>query len=269
MVKRDIIKIDEELCTGCGECIPNCPEGALQLIDGKARLVSDLYCDGLGACIGKCPEGAISVENREAGPYDEKKVIKNIIRQGDNVIKAHIRHLREHGESGLLGQALKVLDEKGIDIEGLYPEKKEEKETVSERPAEKIKSGRLPSGLDQWPIQVHLVPPNAPFLKEAHLVIAADCSAFSFAGFHEEFLGDRVLLIGCPKFDDAQKYIEKFFQIFSNNDIKSIETIFMEVPCCHGLNGIVAQAIKRAGKSDIPFKKTKLGIKGDILASTG
>jgi len=266
MAKREIIKIDEDLCNGCGKCIPNCPEGALQLIDGKARLVSDLYCDGLGACIGECPEGAISIEKREAQPYDEKKVMENIIKQGDNVIKAHIKHLKEHGEEELLSQALELLEEKGIDSQGFVGEesKKECKE-----PVEEISGNQTHSRLSTWPIQIHLVPPNAPYLKGADLVVAADCTAFSYAGFHDRFLKDKVPLIGCPKFDDAQLYVDKFVQIFGQNDINSVEVVFMEVPCCFGLNAIVGEALKKAGKEDLPFIKTKIGIKGDILATSG
>lgn len=269
MAKRDIIKIDERLCNGCGECIPNCPEGALQLIDGKARLVSDLYCDGLGACIGECPEGAISIETREAEPYDEAKVMDNVIKQGAGVIKAHLKHLKDHGEEDLFGQAISYLEDKGIEI----PETEVEEpapglESRDEEHLKDSKTGKVPSRLAQWPVQIHLVPPNAPFLEGADLLVAADCVAFSYGSFHEDFLKGKVLLIGCPKFDDAELYIDKFVKIFEANDISSITAAFMEVPCCFGLAGIIEQALKRSGKN-IPLKKIKIGIKGDVLAVSG
>jgi len=269
LAKRDIIKIDEELCTGCGECIPNCPEGALQLIDGKARLVSDLYCDGLGACIGECPEGAISIERRQAEPYDEAKVMDNVVKQGTGVIKAHLKHLKDHGEKELLGQAIGYLEEKGIEVPRIETE--ETDSAVEIQGSQKVEAPRQESSfsrLSQWPIQIHLVPPNAPFLKGADLLVAADCVAFSYGGFHEDFLKDKVLLIGCPKFDDAELYMEKFVQIFEHNDIRSVTAVYMEVPCCFGLAGIIEHALKRS-KKKIPFKKVKIGIKGDILAVSG
>jgi len=282
MAKRKIINIDEDKCTGCGLCIPNCPEGALQMIDGKARLISDLFCDGLGACIGHCPEGAITIEEREAGPYDEKKVMENIVKQGKNVIKAHLEHLKDHGESEYLKQALEVLKEKGLEnplhkqahhnahahahmraqegcpgskVMDFSSEKKSGQKT-------KKRTSASSSQLRQWPVQIMLVPTFAPYLKNTDLLIAADCVPFAYADFHEDLLKDKVLLVGCPKLDDANFYKEKVTQIFKENTVKSVTCAYMEVPCCFGLVSIIQEAIKASGK-DIPFHEVTIGIKGD------
>ena len=277
MTKRNIIKIDEEKCNGCGLCIPNCPEGALQIIDEKVRLVSDLFCDGLGACFGHCPEGAISVEEREAEPYDERKVMENIVRQGKNVIKAHLGHLREHGEEKLLKEAVEFLKEKGVEVPA---EEKHEHahHHPSGCPGSKMidfgkkketgkQKGQGPKGKSQlrnWPVQIMLVPPFAPYLNNADVLVAADCVPFAYSDFHEDLLRDKVLLVGCPKLDDAEYYKEKLANIFKTNSIKSITCAHMEVPCCFGLVSLVKSAISDSGK-DISFKTVTIGIKGDRL----
>lgn len=274
MAKRKIIKIDDKKCNGCGLCIPNCPEGALQMIDGKARLISDLFCDGLGACIGHCPEGAINIEERVALPYDEKKVMLNIIKQGKNVIIAHLEHLKEHGETKYLDQALEALKEKGI------------KNPLGEKPAKHAhgpsgcpgskmmdlrdkkapeKGKSAPSGLshlENWPIQIKLVPAFAPYLDNAHLLIAADCTSFSYPNFQDDLVKGKILLIGCPKLDDINFYTEKFTEIFKTNNIKSVTCAHMEVPCCFGLVNAVETALSASGKN-IPFHDVTIGIKGD------
>ena len=271
MAKRKIITIDEKKCTGCSECIPNCPEGALQMIDGKARLISDLFCDGLGACIGHCPEGAITIEEREAEPYDEKKVMKNIVKQGKNVIKAHLEHLRDHNETEYLKEAVGFLKKKGIKNPlgavkhshahacpgSAMMDFREKKKTSGTK---KITKGI--SHLRQWPVQIMLVPPAAPYLKNADLLIAADCVPFAYADFHEDLLKEKTLLIGCPKLDDAEFYKGKITQIFKENSIKSITCAHMEVPCCFGLVNIVKETLKASGKN-IPFKELTITIKGD------
>ena len=227
---RKIIDIDESKCTGCGECIPACPEGALQIIDGKARLISDLFCDGLGACIGDCPENAISVEEREAAPYDERKVMENIVKQGENVIKAHLEHLSDHGQEDYLVEARSFLKEKGIDVSlddkldygtgasdnhfsgcpGARVMDFTEKNNISTVGTSHAKNI---SYLRQWPVQLMLVPVNASYLKGADLLISADCVPFACADFHEDFLRGRVVLVGCPKFNDVQVYQNKITQI--------------------------------------------------------
>ena len=274
MAKRKIIKIDDEKCNGCSLCIPNCPEGALQIIDGKARLVSDLFCDGLGACIGHCPEGAINIEEREAEPYNESKVMRNIVKQGENVINAHLEHLRDHNATEYLNEALGFLKKKNIE----NPLKKVKTHHATSddapccpgtkvmdfgKPKEKTKNAaRVTSELRQWPIQIKLVPPFAPYLKEADLVIAADCVPFSYANFHEDFLKNKILLIGCPKLDDCEFYKEKLANIFKTNDIKSITCVHMEVPCCFGLVSLVKGAIETSGKK-IPFSDVTVTIDGE------
>lgn len=259
MSKRKIIKIDPDKCNGCGLCIPNCPEGALQIIDGKARLISDLFCDGLGACIGHCPQGAINIEEREAEKYDEKKVMDNIVKQGKNTIIAHLRHLKEHNEFGYLKEAMDYLVTKGIKV----------------RPGDLMGtpcagSGGCPgsrvvdSKLNTWPVQLKLVPAFAPFLNGADILIAADCVPFAYADFHEDLLKGKICLVGCPKLDDIAYYKEKISQIVANNDIKSITYAHMEVPCCFGLLPVIKEAIKQSGKK-IPFSDVEISIKGDRI----
>lgn len=292
-MKRQIITIDEERCTGCGLCIPNCPEGALQIIDGKARLVSDLFCDGLGACIGHCPEGAITTESREAEAYDESVVMENIARGGPNVIKAHLAHLRDHAQDEYFREALAFLVDRDIDIpeEFLEPACRcggadrapaafggcpgsrvvsfETRETQgagapssNAAPAPPVAApADRPSRLRQWPVQIMLVPPAAPFLAGADLLVAADCVPFAFAGFHEDLLAGKALLVGCPKLDDAAHYLEKLTEMFKRSGVKSVTVARMEVPCCGGLVRIVEQAIRDSGR-DIPLETVTIGIDG-------
>ena len=279
MAKREIIKIDEKKCNGCGLCIPNCPEGALQVIDGKVRLISDLFCDGLGACIGHCPQGAISIEEREAEEYDERKVMENIVKQGKNVIKAHLGHLKEHNQNEYSKQAIDFL--KGKNIEVPFNETKGQREHThgfSGCPGSKIMDFRekeksqkkekalfkVESELKTWPVQIMLVPPNAPYLNNADLLIAADCVPFAYADFHQDLLKDKILLVGCPKLDDTQIYQEKINQILKQNSLKSITYAHMEVPCCFGLVSIISEAISQSAK-DIPFQEVIISIKGERL----
>lgn len=272
---RKIITIEDDLCNGCGLCIPNCPEGALQIIDGKARLVSDLFCDGLGACIGNCPEGAMTVVEREAAPYDERKVMANIVKHGDNTIAAHLEHLKDHGEMSLYREAVAYLEESDIKI----PEKLTDQVQIAacaragsipqEIENETGPEADLPSGykpasrLTHWPVQIKLLPVNAPCFQGADLLIAADCVPFAYPGFHEELLEGKVLLIGCPKLDDASFYMEKITEILKSNDISSITCVHMEVPCCFGLPMITHQAIESSGR-DIPFEDVTITVNGRI-----
>jgi ferredoxin len=271
MSKRKIIKIDEIKCNGCGLCIPNCPEGALQVIDGKARLVSDLFCDGLGACIGYCPQAAITIEEREAEKYDEIKVMENIVRQGKNTIKAHLEHLKSHGERAYLQQALDYLKSKGIEAPqeasgtvcacpGSRPlDLRKEVKTDSQAKV----TGQL-SHLSQWPVQIMLVPPTAAYFNHADLLIAADCVPFAYADFHEDLLKGKILLVGCPKLDDLNIYENKITEIIRYNDIKSITYAHMEVPCCFGLVRVIQAAIAASGKT-VPLEEVVVGIRGARL----
>ena len=291
MAKRKIIKIDAEKCTGCGVCVPNCAEGALQIIDGKARLISDLFCDGLGACIGHCPEGAITVEEREAELYNERMVMEqNIIPAGRNTIRAHLLHLRDHGAMDLLQEAFAVLREHGMDPREIVHGKSEDEScgcNEGPRPSNygggcpgsrvvELKKamlgggedpGRVPqsvtmeSELKNWPVQIHLANPYAPYFKEADLVVIADCVAYAYAETHREFIKDRVVLIGCPKLDDAGAYIDKISEIVRAGKPRSIKVVRMEVPCCGGIVEIVKQAIKKAGEV-LPFEVVTITIDG-------
>lgn len=268
-MKRNIMTIDEERCTGCGECVKGCPEGAIQIIDGKARLVNEAFCDGLGACIGDCPEDAIRVERREAQPYDEKKVVENMVEHGEKTLKAHLIHLKEHRQQDLLQNALDHLEELGVEtpleIEmprmacgcpSILPETWGEVDPEEE-------GGRLKSRLRQWPVQLKLVPLEASYFDKSDMVIAADCVPFAYPNFHTDFLTNNSLVIGCPKLDDAQYYVEKLTEIFKRNEVKSIKIVHMEVPCCFSLTNLVKEAVSASGK-DIPMEDVTVSIKGDL-----
>lgn len=289
-MKRKIIHIDAELCDGCGNCIPNCPEGALQMIDGKARLISDLFCDGLGACIGECPLGAITIEEREAQPYDERRVMENVMRQGEGVIRAHLHHLAEHGEEEYLAQARAFLQEKGIELET-----KEEPAAVGAgsaragahaarhqalgcpgaqvrdfgpeagRAASSLPAGPLPTELRQWPVQLHLVPPSAPYFRDADVLLAADCVAYAHGNFHREFLRGKRLAIACPKLDFNQDiYLDKLKALIDFAGIRSLTVLTMEVPCCRGLLQLARQAAVESERK-IPVSWIEVGVQGDVL----
>lgn len=271
---RKIVKINPDLCNGCGICIPNCPEGSLQIIDNKATLVSELSCDGLGACVGECPVGAISIEERLADSYDEITVLKNIIKQGENTLKAHLHHLDSHNETIYLNQALAYLNENNIDVPNYKKEKHEFCSCPSNINIDRTKNQNnktsqtninLESQLRQWPIQLSLVNPNASFFKDAELLVAADCAPFSYANFHNKFLKNKVLVNFCPKLDaNIDQYIDKLSSIFKNSNIKSITIVKMEVPCCNGTTKIVEAALKKAEKNII-IKETTISLDGNII----
>ena len=273
---RTIIRIEEESCTGCGDCIPNCPEGALQIIDGRARLVSDLFCDGLGACIGHCPEGAIAVEQREAEPYNEAKVMENIIPQGTNTIRAHLAHLRDHGAEEYYRQAVACLGRHNIPVPPGEPAPRlacgcpDSVVREIDPPTESADTGQATragtSRLRNWPVQIRLVPVDAPYLKNADLLIAADCVTAACPDFHERFVRDRVLLIGCPKFDDAGYYRDKLTDMFRRNSPDSVTSIRMTVPCCSGLVRLVRDAIAGSERT-IPFAEVIVDIDGRPVES--
>ena len=275
MAKRKIIKINEDTCTGCGECIPNCPEGALQLIDGKARLISDIFCDGLGACLGHCPEGAITIEEREAAPYDERKAMENIVKAGKNTIIAHLQHLKDHGETTYLNEALAVLREKGIEVDFDVTNKQivqlcncpgaQMVEFSPDQGSSQVESGTHVSQLRQWPVQLRLVSPTAPYFQEQDLLLVADCVAYAMADFHKEYLTGKRMAIACPKLDaDPETYIEKLVALIDEAKITSFTVMIMEVPCCRGLLYLAQQAVDRASRK-IPIKLIVVDIKGTVL----
>jgi ferredoxin len=270
-MKRKIIDIDEEKCTGCGLCIPDCPEGALQIIDGKARLVSDLFCDGLGACIGTCPEGAICVVEREAGPYDERAVMAKIVPQGEAVIRAHLEHLLGHGEEELYREAIDYLTANGVPVpqhdtavgRAEYPGSAER--SLPRREAEKReRAEQIESELRQWPVQLKLLNPAASYFDDADLLVSGDCVPFAYADFHRDFLRDKIVILFCPKLDtDVEEYVTKLAEIFSQHAIRSITVLHMEVPCCSGVRYVVDQALKRSEK-EIPVKEHTILISGRV-----
>ena len=237
---RKIVKIDEDKCTGCGACIISCAEGALKIIDGKAKLVSEKYCDGLGNCL-NCPECAISIEEREAEEFDEAAVEEHL--------KAE--KTEDTLPCGCPSSSVTEFD-RAVD------------KAVPATPA--VPSGNgLKSRLGHWPVQLTLVPPTAPFLKGADVVLAADCVPFSYGAFHRDFLGDRALLVACPKLDDFQAHQKKLTEILKQSGLKSLTVVRMEVPCCGGLVQMVKQAILASGNV-VPFREVVIGIKGDIIS---
>jgi NAD-dependent dihydropyrimidine dehydrogenase PreA subunit len=277
MAKRKVIEIDESKCDGCGLCIPNCPEGALQILDGKARLVSDRFCDGLGACLGHCPRGAIRIEEREAEPYDERRVMANIVSQGETVIRAHLEHLREHGEDDLYREALTYLKEQGIDAApapepvqagcgggcpGAGP--RSFPETREAAPAD---AAPRQARLGQWPVQLHLLPVSAPYLRGADLLLSADCVAYALRNFHDGYLAGKKLAIACPKLDSHQEiYLDKLAAMIDGAGIRSVTVMIMEVPCCRGLLQLAEQALQRA-ENKPPLTCIQVGVRGEILDS--
>ncbi len=281
MPKRKIIEIDESKCNGCGACVPNCPEGAFKVIDGKVRLISDLFCDGLGACVGHCPEGALTVVEREAVPYEEAKVMVNIVKAGKNTILEHLNHLKTHGEKKFLQIALDYLKERNIKIDfekedkpapksacGCPGSTRQDMRGEGEEEACEGKAGEIhatgKSQLRQWPVQITLVPPSAPYFEGADLLIAADCVPFAYAKFHDDLLKDKIVIVGCPKLDDTEFYEEKFTEIFKENNIKSVTVARMEVPCCGGIAMAAKKALAESGKK-IGFSEVVIGIKGNRL----
>jgi len=276
-MKRDIIVINEDKCTGCGACVPSCKEGALQIIDGKARLISDLYCDGLGACVGHCPFDAMRIEEREAEAYDERKVmIENIIPAGENTIKAHLQHLMDHNGMKWYEEAVVVLEEMRIE----NPIKKEKIEVKhqgsgcpgskamafeKEESKESIGVGDTRSQLRQWPVQLHLLSPHAPYFENADLLLAADCVAFAMGNFHSGYLKNKTLAIACPKLDSSQEsYIEKLVAMIDESKINTITCMIMEVPCCSSLLRLAKEAVNRANRN-VPIKAITVGLQGEII----
>ena len=295
-MKRTIIKIDEELCNGCEACVSGCHEGALQMIDGKARMVSELFCDGLGACIGDCPVGAITLEEREAEPYDEIATIERMIPKGEKTIIAHLKHLKEHGEVDYLKQGVGYLRANGINIDFAQVHNHNgagcaSKPVAQAVPVQHNHGGGCPgsremsfapaatqgfkmaqpsstpaqSQLRQWPVQLHLLNPEASYFHGADVVLAADCVAFSFADFHNRFLAGKILAIACPKLDSNQDiYVEKLKNMIAFSSINTLTVVIMEVPCCGGLLRLAQKAVAEAGRK-IPVKLVVIGTRGDIL----
>ncbi len=243
-LKRKIIEIDEERCNGCGQCILGCAEGALAIVDGKAKVISDNLCDGLGACIGECPEDALQIIEREAVPFDEEAVEAHLASQ-----KAHEKPQEKTMPCGC----------PSTQIQSFSP---------SPCPSAQIKSqpaaGNQDSALSHWPVQIRLIPPHAPFLKGADVLVVADCVPVAFPSLHQDLMQGKVIMIGCPKFDDADEYIERFEAIFKTSGIKSLTTVVMEVPCCSGLPMMVLKGREKSG-SQMPVNEVVVSTRGEIL----
>jgi Pyruvate/2-oxoacid:ferredoxin oxidoreductase delta subunit len=242
---RKIIRIDEEKCDGCGLCVPSCAEGAIQIVDGKARLVAEKFCDGLGACLGECPVGALEVIDAVADDFDEAAV------------QAHLGG--GHGEAATGPGGAMPCGCPSTLIQTFAPRTPCEKANVPVR-----REGSDASALTNWPVQIHLVPPTAPFLKGADLLVAADCTPVAYPHFHSDLLAGKTVLLGCPKLDDAQAYVDKFAAIFATAGIRSITAAVMEVPCCQGLPAIIRKALAQSGKQ-IPFSVVTISTRGERL----
>ncbi len=256
---REIVKIDEEKCDGCGLCVPACAEGAIKIVDGKARLLADNLCDGLGACLGHCPKDAILIEKRPAEAFDEEAVEEHLGREG----KAPAPHAPAPAAHGGGCPSAQVKSFAPPAAGGGCPSARVVHFGKSAGDAADSGSAQpRPSELRQWPVQMHLVPPTAPFLKGADLLLAADCVPFAYADFHKDFLQGKALLIGCPKLDDGQAYLAKLTEMLKINDIQSLTVLHMEVPCCSGLVMIARQALAGSGR-EIPLKTVRIGVQGD------
>ena len=248
-ILRKIIEIDEELCDGCGQCVPACDEGAIQIINGKAKVVAEKYCDGLGACLGDCPQGAISIIEREAEDFDPEAV-EEYLKNRDNTNQTTEKSSTDAPETLACGCPSTQMQSFS---------------SCSCNDTQEIPGGRAPaSALGHWPVQIRLIPAHAPFLNNADILILADCAAVAYAALHQELLGDRVVMMGCPKFDDLPDYEERFTEMFTKNEIKSVTVVTMEVPCCSGLPVAVKNALQKAGKIS-PLKEMVINLKGEVL----
>lgn len=239
-VKRNIIEINEELCNGCGECVVSCAEAALKIVDGKAKLVAELYCDGLGACLGHCPTGALKVTQREADEFDEAAV--------EELLKAQGRTLHAASASACPSAKLQV-----------HPAP-----SACETANSPLVFATSGTALTHWPVQIKLVPPTAPFLKGAELLITADCVPLAYPAFHADLLKGKVVMMGCPKFDNANEYFEKFKELFKVSGVKSVTVAVMEVPCCQALKTVVTKAIEESG-TNLPLTVKTITTRGVIL----
>lgn len=243
-VLRKIIEIDEDLCDGCGNCVIGCAEGALQIVNGKAKVISETFCDGLGACIGECPTGALKIVEREAPPFDEEAV------------KRHLAKKEKEPEAmpcGCPSAHIRIFDKSSACEAADTPKR--------------FESAPEASALSHWPVQIRLIPASAPFLKGADLLVLADCTAIAFPSLHRDWIRGRVVMMGCPKFDDVQEYVQKFTDIFKTAGIKSVTVAVMEVPCCSGMPVIVRKAMEAAGKQ-VPMKQIVLSLRGKVLKSS-
>lgn len=252
-IVRKIIEIDEELCTGCGECVPDCAEGSLQIIDGKAKLVGDNLCDGLGACLGSCPTGALKIIEREADAFDEEAV------------EEFLANLKKQEQEQKIKQAMPI---QLTPASGGCPSAK----LTTMQPGTPCQSANIPafqgqgtSALSHWPVQIRLIPPSAPFLENCDLLIAADCTSVAYAGsIQEDFIRGKVVMMGCPKFDDQQLYIDRFTEMFANRKLNSVTILIMEVPCCSTMLQIVKKAYADS-RATVPVRQVVVATRGNVI----
>ncbi len=253
---RDIVVIDESKCDGCGECVPACHEGAIRIVGGKARLVADVLCDGLGACLGHCPRGAITATRQDVRPFDEAAV------------EAHLAEQRR-GEAKRAPSAIAVLGGPGFDVPQLGASCPSARLTsFGSRAVAAPRAGEEPgprSQLTHWPVQLALLPPGAPVLRGAKLLLAADCVPVAYAGFHEKLLRGRVVVIACPKFDDVEGWVERLASMIGGSGLEDVTVARMEVPCCGGLVRALIEARRQSGR-DVPVREVVVGVRGDVLA---
>ncbi|NBC82323.1 MAG: 4Fe-4S ferredoxin [Bacteroidetes bacterium] len=287
---REVVKIDEDKCDGCGLCVPGCHEGALQIIDGKARLISDLLCDGLGACIGHCPQEAITIEKREAEPYNETKVMALMAQKGKNTVVAHLKHLKDHNERDYLKEGIAYIIDHENELDftledirnalhakdnnghghahggGGCPGSQARSLTPKAESIVMDSRQNVPaSALAQWPVQLHLISPNASYFRQSDLLIAADCVAYALGNFHSQYLAGKSLAIACPKLDSNQEvYAQKIMALIDQAMINTLQVMIMQVPCCGGLLQLVKSAAEQAQRK-VPVKLTVVGLEGEIL----
>lgn len=252
ITKREIIRIDEELCDGCGLCVPNCAEGAIRIVDSKARIVADKYCDGLGACLGHCPQGALTIEVREADEFDEEAVEELLASQKNGAFAAHAPHVAPDCVPPAGGcPSARLMTMSPCDR--------------ANTPVHQERTGSVASALTHWPVQIRLVPADAPFLKNADLLLTADCVAVALPDYHSHWLPGRTVLMGCPKFDDAEMYIERLAALFRANELSSVTVLEMEVPCCANMGRITIEAVRRSGRK-MTFERVVVARQGHVLA---
>jgi NAD-dependent dihydropyrimidine dehydrogenase PreA subunit len=256
-MRRKIVRIDEQKCDGCGQCIPACAEGAIALVGGKARLSADVLCDGLGACLGECPQGAITVIERDADAFDEDAVRSHLARIGRPAAPAperprlHVVGVPAGSQGGgCPGSRSMTLPRRALAV-------------VPAVAGPALPSAGAESRLGQWPVQLHLVPVNAPYFADADVLVAADCVPFAYARFHDDFLAGKTLVVGCPKLDDLQAYADKLTRIFATNAIRSVTVVRMEVPCCGGISTAARRSLAAAGKQ-LPFRDVVIGVDGAV-----
>ena len=259
---REIVKIDEDKCDGCVLCVPACAEGAIRIVDGKAKLIADNLCDGLGACLGHCPKDAIIIEQRAADAFDEEAVEDHLTRTAPEKLEAfHAEHQQTPAGGGCPSARPQDFSKPTPAAAGGCPSARLMNFSAGGQGGSE--KGQRSSELRQWPVQLHLVPPTAPFFQGADVVLAADCAPFAYADFHKDVLKGKALAIACPKLDDTSPYVDKLTAMIKQSGIKSLTVVLMEVPCCGGLLAMAKQAIANSGV-DIPLETLVVGIQGDL-----